>query len=380
MKNGEWKRHMSKVPDYKILMHAATMENVAEYLQDLQSGAAQCGAYLKRAHGPKMPDNSDDLINALLSTKLPRIFAESEIRGDGSDWTMRELSILGDINVAVKAQLFDNGTWSPSDVNFKIHHPPLEGHLLFTPGALLQSNSPDLAEICDATGKIDDAKYNALVERRLWPLLAYANDTAAIEGVPALVALPGIGCGAFAGVFRGMMGEKLNGALKAMLEKHADNLPNIAAVYFDPFGECKGEDAQFGVVKYRVRPSSLYPGRPQLSDPAVLGDGADDFSGCRLYKIVAWDHASLPGNDYYAMQRFTDDGVSAAASDVIGTLTGVAGRYEGSGYMPPDGFDTWEDVAFAKGTALQLAGNFFMPLPSGKDNFNKSPRSKGPAA
>ena len=36
-----------------------------------------------------------------------------------------------------------------------------------------------------------------------------------------------------------------------------------------------------------------------------------------LFSVVAWDHVSWPGNDFYAGQRKTDDGVKAAATTAM---------------------------------------------------------------
>ncbi|MFM1558534.1 MAG: hypothetical protein ACKJSK_04425 [Roseibacillus sp.] len=72
----------------------------------------------------------------------------------------------------------------------------------------------------------------------------------------------------------------------------------------------------------------------------------DDFSGCTLSSIVAWDHVSWPGNDFFGGSRCTDDGVKAAATDSMAALTGVEGRYdfERGVYLPPAPYRTWEDV------------------------------------
>jgi hypothetical protein len=40
-------------------------------------------------------------LEALVQTKKPQIFAEMAVSGDGSDWNQAELSILGDISIAV---------------------------------------------------------------------------------------------------------------------------------------------------------------------------------------------------------------------------------------------------------------------------------------
>ena len=86
----------------------------------------------------------------MLSTKQPKFFAESAIQGGGIDWNNSELAILGDINVTVPVKIYDNGVWDPSAPGFAVHQKPLDGELLFTPGALLKSGpgfvgkTPDL--------------------------------------------------------------------------------------------------------------------------------------------------------------------------------------------------------------------------------------------
>jgi hypothetical protein len=53
--------------------------------------------------------------------------------GDGSDWTTAELCILGDISIAVFVTIFYNGHHTKPEVNAI----PVQGTLVFTPGALL---------------------------------------------------------------------------------------------------------------------------------------------------------------------------------------------------------------------------------------------------
>lgn len=352
---------MTHPPLYDIVFSAETLANIKQYKNDISSGKAAPGARMKTALA-KAPPTTEGFIEALLATKQPRIFAESEIRADGTDWNHRELALLGGINVTMKAEFFDNGAWSTKDAHFREHKPPLEGELLFTPGALLNTGagfdgvSPDEAEVTTG-GKIDQKKYDALVERRLLPLLAHANEAAKKDGKPAFVTLPGLGAGAFAGRFRGQMGAHLDTALQNLLEKHGDSLPHIGAVYFDPFAECGNFRKDFHGIDYRVRPATQNPGRPQLSAPEEFQEAGDDFSGHRLYKIVAWDHASLPGNDFFAGARQTDDGVSAAASDSMKTMTGISGTYANGHYAPPAGYATWEEVADDKSIHLLARGN-----------------------
>ena len=80
--------------------------------------------------------------------------------------------------------------------------------------------------------------------------------------------------------------------------------------------------------------------------PIAYAEKGDDFSGCTLYSIVAWDHVSWPGNDFYAGSRATDDGVKAAATSSMSVLTGVEGRYDSTRgkYLPPQPYSTWGAV------------------------------------
>lgn len=354
-----------KPPAYDIVISEETLKNILQYKTDIASAGVKPGDRLKKAldDGGMSPGamTTENFIQALLDTKQPMIFAESQIRGDGTDWTHRELALLGDINITMNAKAFDNGTWKPTDKNFAEHSPPLDVKLMFTPGALLGVNkvfgqSPDYEEVI-VSGRIDQEKYNALVERRLLPLLAHANACAEAEGKDAVITLPGIGCGAFAGELRGQMGGHLNIALQAMLENHKGELGRIALIYFDPFGECANAQKAFGETVYRVRPAMQNKHRPQMLAPQDYAEKGDDFSNAKLYKLVAWDHASYPGNDFFGNSRSTDDGVSAAATNSMEVVTGFRGTYADGKYNPPKGYDSWEDVVDRNGIRLAAQGN-----------------------
>ena len=75
---------------------------------------------------------------------------------------------------------------------------------------------------------------------------------------------------------------------------------------------------------------------------------------CDLSSIVAWDHVSWPGNDFFGGCHCTDDGVKAAATDSMAVLTGVEGHYDSTrgAYMPPATYRTWADVVEANGLRL----------------------------
>lgn len=81
------------------------------------------------------------------------------------------------------------------------------------------------------------------------------------------------------------------------------------------------------------------------SRSSAYAEDGDDFSDCTLCSIVAWDHVSRPGNDYFGGSRCTDDGVKAV-TDSMAVPTGVEGHYDrGRGaYLPPPPYRTRDEV------------------------------------
>src|SRR5262249_44104035 len=95
-------------------------------------------------------------------------------------------------------------------------------------------------------------------------------------------------------------------------------------------------------------------GKSQLCRPAAYAEGGDDFAGCALFSVVAWDHVSWPGNDFFSGARATDDGVKAAATSSMAVLTGVPGTYDSAlaKYLPPQPYATWGEVVRQRGPRL----------------------------
>lgn len=345
---------------WTVLLHPDAHAAIDAYRLDLASGRQQPGDRLVRvlAANAGATLGASAFINALLATKPPQIFAESAILGDGRDWTATELSLLGDIGIAADVTVFDDGRHR----NPAIHPTPFSATLLFTPGALLRNDRGGIpADWHQATrdGRIDTAGYLTLCQRRLLPILHHANQHAGRHGTQALITIPGLGCGQFAGPFIGQMGRHLQAALLALLEQHADALPHLRAVWFDPYQECANERHDLGHLSYRVRPLTQgNDGTPQLCPPVQYQEAGDDFSRCRLYSLVAWDHVSWPGNDFYGGARATDDGVKAAATDVMRVLTGVAGAYDPQrhAYQPPAPYRTWGQLVADLGLELRADG------------------------
>jgi len=347
------------MPAYRLITHPTAFARLQAYRADLVTqGLQTAGHYLQSVlRGQALEPMTEALfLEQLLATKRPLIFAESNVYGDGRDWTLTELAILGDLGVAVPVTVFDDGRHQ-APVR---HATPFPATLLFIPGALLHNeNGLPPADWAAVTrdGQIDPPAYQALYARRLLPLFLFANAQAEAAGQKALITLPGLGCGQFAGPFRGRLGEHLKTALITMLKQHAGRLPRIRAVYYDPYQECRNERFEFEGVSLRVRPLTQgNPGRPQLCEPVCYAEAEDDFTDCQLFSIVAWDHVSWPGNDFYGGGRHTDDGVKAAATSAMLALTGVEGHYDTRryAYLPPAPYPTWGAVV--KDRQLRLGG------------------------
>lgn len=176
----------------EILIPNETRTRLAEYESAIRSGQVKPGARLAGAL-----KGEDDLTTALLRTKLPQIFAESAVAGDGSDWNLTELGLLGDISVAMDVTVFDDDRHSAPEV----FDEPFDAGLVFVPGALLRSGGPampaDWGEVLDDQDRIDSDAYDALYARRLLPGFRWIEERAQECGQMALVTLPGLGCGQF---------------------------------------------------------------------------------------------------------------------------------------------------------------------------------------
>jgi hypothetical protein len=343
-------RHTCIIPD-------ETRSRVVKYLASLQAGNASAGKRLKEnLAGIELATLTEaGFLDAILNTKPPLIFAESAVAGDGSDWSLTELGILGDISIAVPVTIFDNGHHTAPVP----HAEPFKGTLVFTPGALLRNGKgqtpADWAEVTLADGRLNREGYYGLYERRLLPVFQHVNASAAADGKSALLTIPGLGCGQFAGPFAGQLGAELQAVLERFLTQHGASFPQIKAVYFDPYSQCSNSRQEIHGISLMIRPLlQANAGKSQLCPPSAYAEAGDDFTDCILFSIVAWDHVSWPGNDYFGGSRCTDDGVKAAATDSMAVLTGIEGHYDPhrGAYLPPVPYRTWEEVVMQNGLRL----------------------------
>ena len=346
---------------YRFLMGGETQQKVVAYQQALARGEVEPGRYFGEGLGVRDVAGMgwEAFLETLVCTKRPQIFAESAVWGNGRDWSQAELSILGDLSVAVPVRVYDNG----EHAHPVVHKQPIGGTLCYVPGALLQNGCgiepADWAEVTEG-GEIDVQGYYRLNERRLLPVLRHADRAAGARGREAMITMPGLGCGQFAGPFRGRLGSVLLAVLVRLLEEHGAGLSNIRAVYYDPYRECENERLEIGGISLQVRPLAQgNAGKGQLCRPQAYEQSGDDFSGCDLFSLVAWDHVSWPGNDFYRGARVTDDGVKAAATDSMAVITGVSGGYSPQTYTydPPAPFRDWAAVVEARGVQLKVQGN-----------------------
>jgi len=342
---------------HTLIIPDETRSRLVKYLALLQAGSTSAGKRLRdNLAGIELAILTEaGFLDALLNTKPPLIFAESAVAGDGSDWNLTELGILGDISIAVPVTIFDNGHHTAPVP----HAVPFKGSLVFIPGALLRNGRgqtpADWTEVTFVDGQLNREGYYGLYERRLLPVFQHVNASAATEGKHALLTIPGLGCGQFAGPFAGQLGIELQAVLERFLTQHGESFPHIKAVYFDPYSQCSNSRQEFHGISLMVRPLLQgNAGKSQLCQPSAYAEDGDDFSDCILFSIVAWDHVSWPGNDYFGGSRCTDDGVKAAATDSMAVLTGVEGHYDPhrGAYLPPAPYHTWDEVVRQNGLRL----------------------------
>ena len=333
-------------PVYRWVLHRDFRQKLRDWRAGLIEGAVTPGQRLKRALKGKDPARmtTPSLFNALMQTKVPTLYAESEVYGDGRDWTYEELSLLGDVTCAVPVTVFDNGRHD----NPQIHESPFKATLLFASGPLFRNDKggamPDREE-CVTNSTLDRDAYHGLIHRRLRPLLAHANNVARKAGKKAVVTIPGIGCGQFAGDVQGIPLD-LEDALIRLIMQEGSKWTHLSCVYFDTYFDLSPDDHDIKGIKFRVRPlMKVNTPKPQLSTPETYEETPGEFKDHILFSVVAWDPVSWPGNDFYIGNRSTDDGVKAAATDVMTAMTGIKGAYNPSDFgYEPEGYETWEEA------------------------------------
>jgi hypothetical protein len=338
--------------DSEFLISEETLKAAIAYKEKIKNqgikiAGERLSAILAKQAKPVDKIGIEEFLSCLIQSKQPQIFAESQIYHDKRDWTPEEVAILGDITVNMQVQMFNDGNHRARTAYQ--HEKPIEGILAYIPGALLRADtggvSADFTEVVQE-GVIDQEAFNKLYERRLLPQLLRINLQAADARKKAVITIPGIGTGQFAGSFQGPEIKKaFRIALESILEAHQYELSAIDIVHYDPFSGDVKADKTFGGIQFKVRPlTSNDETSAQLAYPE--GCSADTHL---LASFVAWDHFSYPGNDFWGGSRATDDGVKGASTDTMYKVTGIHGKYNArlAAYMPEAKATTWAEVAAA---------------------------------
>lgn len=336
------------MPNYRWIVHKDFSKKLNAWKRKLVSGELGFGKKVSQnLRAQSLRDLSlKDLFEALVNSREPTKYAESEVVGNGSDWTQDELSLMGDMTFACEVEVFDDG----KHVSPEVYKKPFTGLLLFMSGALLRNDYgnpiPDEIE-CVLYGELLPENFEVLIGRRLRPLLKYANRHAKERQTKTVVTIPGVGCGQFAGSvgITHDIAKYLDAAIVRILREEGESLNHIACVRFDPYLNLRDSERKIHGIDYRVRPflKSMFP-RPQLSEIRRLEEEKGEFDKCILSSVVAWDPVSWPGNDFYSGNRSTDDGVKGAATSLMLETTGLKGAYNArlNGYYPEkDEESTW---------------------------------------
>lgn len=339
--------------NYKLFAHEKAIEKIEAYKKLLEADINICGkelrSQLKKLFKDKIVKDltTNEFIELLLATKRPLVFAEKLSYNSTSDWSPEDARALGDIGVAMPVKAYDDGHW----FNPKLHKPPLDAYLLYVPGALMVRTCNVDYPAAFEGGSFNEEKYYELYERRLLPMLRFANDESLAKGTRAVVTVPGMGCGEFAKGLGLDLHVHFNEVLKKLLKNYSSQLPNISLIYFAEFSPDVSslESMNYGGIKYLHIKSLHEHYKNLLERPEDYKiDSGEDYSNHTLFAFVAWDHVSLPGNDFFRMSRHTDDGVKAAATSSMTSLLGVEGEYDSGNkmYMPKrKDFSNWENIA-----------------------------------
>ena len=335
--------------DYEIIISKRTLRLCEEYVTAIKNDHHICGKYLKlKINDLKTNElTPNTLIDLLLKTKVPQIFAESEILGNGQDWNQVELEILGGVSTYINVRIFDNALHTSP----LIYQKPFKGHLLYIAGALLRNDLgevPPDKKVLSSQNEIPYEKFYSFYENRILPSLKFASNLCLKENKKGLITIPGIGCGQFAGLYKYQVKNHLAKFIVDIFTKRQEELLGINCVYFDSFDHGKCEEFKTNHATIYFRPLTKCKNKQgQLTRPNSFIDIDPTYKNNDLFSIVAWDHVSWPGNDFWTGHRATDDGVKAAATDTMFRITGLQGEYhiQSNKFSPINSNKTWATLA-----------------------------------
>jgi hypothetical protein len=330
--------------DYKFIMNHTVLQRAKMYLTSIQLELIEPGKLVGEILEEKDLANFltiDNFLELLVNTKQLQCFAET---GSGG-WNLQEIDLLGQIGFIADVRAYDNGHWTKPIV----HPEPIPFTLMFMPGTLLKSGdsvTPDMNKIL-VNGKFVWDKFYEVMEEKLLPLLRYANTVCANEDKNGHISLPALGGGYFSGNYGVEVKEGLLKVLRQLLINYYGQFPCIKTIRYD--GRALMPSYQRDVIggtSLFAYASAMDNDTPsQLRGPNRRGDYNPND---KFFSIVAWDHFSYPGNDFWTMGRHSDDGVKAAATSVMSNITNRLGYYDekDNKYKPVvSPLHTWEEVA-----------------------------------
>ena len=245
-----------------------------------------------------------------------------------------------------KEQVFFTQVWRQDSGHHHNPHQasPLAVRLAFVSGLIL-TNAPNISD--NAPGLNLKEAYSGRFQALFAALDAWGNQ----HQKPVFVSIPGIGCGAFSGPYSGMLGAPLKAALgHAVFQLQ---LKWVRHIWFDPYSELLDNKGS----TYQIGPDTHLHLQPSYSDSNPIASLQFERMTEKLQlqhenylfaKVVAWDPLSWPGNDWWGASRATDDGVVAAATSLMSSLTQIPGYYntEYNGWCPQSNpAATWRQSA-----------------------------------
>lgn len=331
---------------YTVIFPKASLPTLTNSVGDMFKVPDEFGAVIQRlTKTHKCPTSEHEASNFLMQAKRPQCFAEHEVTYD--EWDLVTLDSLAAHSIAVPVTVFDNGNHN----NPVCHSTPHKAILLFVCGTLLASSVDDCPADFDLVVEgqtLSVEGFVCLYQQRLLPALKYASEVAISQNKRAIITIPGLGCGAFAGCFSGRVGQFLRSAILTLVSDNISQLTGIEKIHFDPYRECVPSVTEFTKPNGEILTFVTSPmlkdtnGIEQLAPASAFGASDETHM---MFSVVAWDHVSWPGNDFYIGNRITDDGVKAAATDCMTQITGHPGVYNPmNNQYEPVGFPTWIDV------------------------------------
>jgi hypothetical protein len=274
-----------------------------------------------------------EYLSYLMGTRSSCIFAESDVAGDGSDWTSVELRLLSRIAVNfTETVAYNDGKWDSCRNKIWTDYPsPMPIQVACVSGTLLRNGMGqdplDRSELLDNKGAISLEKLIAHYEQKLLPVLLMHNEVARANNNRLVVNIPGIGTGQFVtDALRSELKKLLPQAILRIIQKHADRLTHIHTINYDPFSpqglesglrldhDVKGSTSDT-CINFQIRPFIHEgKGKAQLDFPENITPQMVQEQQLKLLKIVAWDPCSFVMNDMWGDRRTTDEATAASTS------------------------------------------------------------------